>query len=623
MFDKENILSATLNSILDGTLVVGLDGKILCTNSIFAEIWDIPESSIPQLDEIKLIELMLAKVSDQEQFKARIETIKNSSQASTDEIQFGDGRIVQRQSSLLDTGEQKARIWNFRDITEQKQAEERLKVFQTVVEVSTDAIGMSTASGKHYYQNIAFDKLFGDIGNDPPSSLFADEPVGREVFSTIMAGEEWIGEVNMHAADGRVLDIFLRAYSIKDNAGKVTNLVGMITDITDRKLSEKELKRARNYLSNIIDSMPSVLIGVDTNCWVTQWNAEAESQTGIAAYKAIGQPLDKLIARIDSNKVLEAIKSKQQQTLIKQVRDEGDIKKYENITIFPLIADGIDGAVIRIDDVTEQIQLEESMVQNEKILSLGGMAAGMAHEINNPLGGVMQNANVIKNRLTDIEMPANKKAAEEAGITMEQVSSYMEARKIPQGIERVLLSGKRAAEIVDGMLGFSRKDEGVRSPQNMDQVVDKSLELLNLDYDLKNNYDFKQIEVIREYEKYLPVVVCEAGKIQQVIINILKNSAEAMQDAGTKAPQIVLRLSSREDINMVRIEIENNGPPMPEEVRKRIFEPFFTTKPESKGSGLGMSVSYFIITEVHGGDIVVESTGQSGTKFIIQLPLSK
>lgn len=622
MLDNDNILRATLNSILDGVLVIDMNGKILCSNFIFAKIWGTDESAVQQLDEKKLIKIMLSKVSDPEKFTACLENINNISEGSVDEIQLNDGRIIQMHLRLLDYGEQEARVWIFRDISEQKQAEGQFKVFQFALEASSDAIGMSTAYGKHYYQNNAFDKLFGKIGDDPPGSIYCNESVGREVFDTIMAGRQWTGEVQMYAADGRVLDILLRAYAIKDTNGKVTNLVGVHTDITDRKLSEKELKRTRNYLSNIIDSMPSVLIGVDSNGWVTQWNAQAESQTGIAAYKAIGQPLNKLISYIEPDKILDAINTKKQQTIVKQAREEGGIKKYENITIFPLIADGIDGVVIRIDDVTEQVQIEESMVQNEKMLSLGGLAAGMAHEINNPLGGIIQNANVIRNRLTDSEMPANKAAAQEAGISMEQISRFMEARKITDGIERVLSSGKRAARIVDGMLGFSRKEDGKRTAQNMDEIVDKSLELLALDYDLKKSYDFKQIKIVREYEKYLPVVVCEAGKIQQVIVNILKNSAEAMQGHGLETPCIVLRLINEEDKNRIRIEIENNGPPMPEEVRKRVFEPFFTTKLESKGSGLGMSVSYFIISEIHGGDIWIESMGEKGTKFIVQLPLS-
>ncbi len=737
MLDKESILSVTLNSILDGVLVTDMNGKILCSNSIFARMWGVDESTVQHLDLKQLIDLMQSKVSEPENIKARLENISIIPESIIDEMLLNDGRIIQIHSSLLDYDGQKAMVWNFRDVTEHKQAEEKLKVFENTVEVSTDAIGMSTASGKHYYQNKAFDELFGDIGNDPPSSLFADESVGREVFSTIMAGKEWIGEVKMHAADGRVLDILLRAYSIKDSAGKVTNLVGLITDITekkraegklktfesavevstdaigmstasgkhyyqnkafdeifgdigsdppislyydesigrevfntimegkqwidevqmnaadgrvidvllraysikddngkvtnlvgvhtditDRKLSEKEIKRTRNYLSNIIDSMPSVLIGVDLNCWVTQWNAQAESHTGIAAYKAIGQPLEKLIPYIESDKILAAIQSKLQQVINKQPRDENGEKKYENITIFPLIADGIDGAVIRIDDVTEQVRMEENIIQNEKMLSLGGLAAGMAHEINNPLGGIIQNANVIHNRLTDPDMPANIAAAQEVGITMGQISSFIQARKIAQGIERILASGKRASEIVDSMLAFSRKENGFRSAQNIDEIIDKCLELLTLDYDIKKSYDFKQINILREYQEYLPVVVCEAGKIQQVIINILKNSAEAMQEERIDDPCIILRLINCEDKNKIRIEIENNGLPLTEEMEKRIFEPFFTTKKASQGSGLGLSVSYFIITEVHGGDIWVEPSRDKGANFIIELPLS-
>lgn len=123
------------------------------------------------------------------------------------------------------------------------------------------------------------------------------------------------------------------------------------------------------------------------------------------------------------------------------------------------------------------------------------------------------------------------------------------------------------------------------------------------------------------------MVPCKGAKIQQVLLNILRNGAQAMQEAMEKnneyKPKFILRLFRETEANMLCIEIEDNGPGMDEKIRKRIFEPFFTTKPVGDGTGLGLSVSYFIITEDHGGEMTVESTPGFGAKFIIRLPLEK
>jgi len=119
----------------------------------------------------------------------------------------------------------------------------------------------------------------------------------------------------------------------------------------------------------------------------------------------------------------------------------------------------------------------------------------------------------------------------------------------------------------------------------------------------------------------MPLVPCEAAKIQQVLLNIFKNGAQAMQEASIEKPIFIVRVSYEEVPKTASIEIEDNGPGMDEKTRKRIFEPFFTTKPVGIGTGLGLSVSYFIITENHGGTMAVESTLGHGAKFIIHLPL--
>ena len=128
----------------------------------------------------------------------------------------------------------------------------------------------------------------------------------------------------------------------------------------------------------------------------------------------------------------------------------------------------------------------------------------------------------------------------------------------------------------------------------------------------------------KEYEKNLPMVPCEASKIQQVMLNILRNGAQAMEshDAGNDyTPCFNIRLTTEKDAGMMRIEIQDNGPGMTEKTRKKIFEPFYTTKAVGEGTGLGLSVSYFIIVENHGGTMDVVSSPGKGAKFIIRLPL--
>jgi len=282
----------------------------------------------------------------------------------------------------------------------------------------------------------------------------------------------------------------------------------------------------------------------------------------------------------------------------------------------------VEGAVIRIDDVTEKVRLEEMMIQSEKMISVGGLAAGMAHEINNPLAGIMQTAEVMANRLgKNLHIPANRKAAEAAGTTMEAVEGFMKARGIPRMITTINDSGRRLAAIVDNMLNFARKSDASVSSRILEDLLDKTLELAATDYDLKKHYDFKMIEIIKEYTDNLPSVPCEAAKIQQVLLNILRNGAQAMQAGGVEHPRFTVRTWFEKKRSMVCMEIEDNGPGMDEATRRRVFEPFFTTKPVGVGTGLGLSVSYFIITENHNGEMAVESQLGSGTKFIIRLPV--
>lgn len=395
--------------------------------------------------------------------------------------------------------------------------------------------------------------------------------------------------------------------------------------IYQHKQDEEELCKLRNYLSNIINSMPSMIVAVDNEGRVTQWNHQTEQVTGLNFKDAQAQPLAKVFPRLanEMNSILMSIRERRVIKSPKVSRKVAHEICYEDITIFPLVANGVEGAVIRVDNVTERVRMEEMMIQSEKMLSVGGLAAGMAHEINNPLAGMMQTAQVMAQRLkAGANIPANLKAAEAAGITMESIERFMEERGIQRMIEAITASGQRVSQIVNNMLSFARKEDAAVSAHHLDKILDKTIELAATDYDLKKDYDFKKIEIIREYDDNLPAVFCQASKIQQVILNILSNGAQAMQGAGTPEPKFIVRTYVDPVRDMACMEIEDNGPGMKEEIRKHIFDPFFTTKPVGVGTGLGLSVSYFIITENHKGEMTVESSPGTSAKFVIRLPLS-
>jgi PAS domain S-box-containing protein len=405
-------------------------------------------------------------------------------------------------------------------------------------------------------------------------------------------------------------------------------------EVMERNSQERQLSRLRHYLTNIIDSMPSRLIGVNAELIVTQWNRSAELAHGIKADDAVGRPLNEIIPwlTLDESLLNKVLGSPGEAVSFTKIYRENGPAKHLAVTVYPLTGDHDGGAVIMIDDISDRVRLEEMMVQSEKMLSVGGLAAGMAHEINNPLAGMMQTAEVLSRRLGDKTLKANIQAAEEAGISLDALESYLKSRGIDTMTQDILESGSRAALIIKNMLSFSRKSESAKSTHSIPELIDTMVELARTDYDLGKQFDFKSIEIVKEYAPDVPPVPCDGNQIQQVIFNLLKNGAEAMHSHATKekrmgreamTPRFILRVYSDKNLGRLTIEMEDNGPGMDDTVRRRVFEPFFTTKPVGFGTGLGLSVSYFIITETHGGTMDLESSPGKGARFIIQLPLQE
>jgi len=420
--------------------------------------------------------------------------------------------------------------------------------------------------------------------------------------------------------DGDERWVIANASPIYNKEGELIAGIVIFPDITERKKQEHELNTIKNLLNNIINSMPSIIIGLDGDTKITQWNEKAEEIFNLKASDVTGKHLsivenfyksisDILLSYSDNKKIVEVNQRK---------FDFIGIEKYYDVALYPLGESESSGMVLRVDDVTQRVRMEEIMIQTEKMMSVGGLAAGMAHEINNPLAGILQGAQLLESRLFS-SIEANQKAADQSNTNLSAIENYMELRNIKTTIDAIKISGNKAAKIVKNMLNFSRKSVSNNTKNSITHIMDNAIDLARSDYNLKKHYDFRHISIEKNYEENIPDILCDATNIEQVFLNILKNGAEAMGETSSeRKPAFEISIQRSED--MIKIMIADNGPGMSEDISRHVLEPFFTTKPVGHGTGLGLSVSYFIIKENHNGKIHVESEENKGSTFIIELP---
>jgi len=240
----------------------------------------------------------------------------------------------------------------FVDITERKKTEEALRLFKDSVEHSSDAIGMSTPDGRHYYQNEAFNCLFGDVGDCPPETLYVDQAIGKQVFDTIMGGGSWQGEIKMFKKDRTILDILLRAYAIQNQDGRIIGLVGLHTDITMRKRAEEALRASERSLAITFSSIGDAVIATDAQGRIVRMNRVAEQLTGWPLKEALGRPLDEVFHIINQHTRLPL------ENPVSKVLETGKIQGLANDTVL-VSRQGVecviaDSAAAIMDDQTGQ-----------------------------------------------------------------------------------------------------------------------------------------------------------------------------------------------------------------------------------------------------------------------------
>lgn len=394
-----------------------------------------------------------------------------------------------------------------------------------------------------------------------------------------------VGAVSVYASE---LDAFddEEVALLAQLAGDLGLALSFFEEQAEHAGTMRRLARASDYAWHMFENVPALILGVRRNGTVELFNRACEELTGYAREEVTGRPV---AGTLFSEAAWEKLRSDAEVTKPRELpfRTKAGAERIVEwrVGVLPTPVEGEPLLLCMGVDVTERKRLEEHLTQAEKLSALGELIAGVAHELNNPLTGVIGFSQILSER-----------------------------SDCPDDVKRDLLAIRKNAQrckaVVENLLRFARQHKPERRTIHVRDVLESTLELLAYQFRVAG------VEVVRDYAPDVPPVSADSNELQQVFVNILTNAMQAIRKA-SKGGRVTVRTAVPG--GKVRIEFEDDGPGIAPEHLSKVFDPFFTTKPPGEGTGLGLSVCFGIVT-AHKGRIWAESEYGKGAKFIVELP---
>ncbi|WP_242051276.1 PAS domain-containing sensor histidine kinase [Nostoc spongiaeforme] len=475
----------------------------------------------------------------------------------------------------------------------------------------------------------------------------------QEMWLTISQGSVWKGEVKNLAKDGTYYWVDTTIVPVLDEQGKPQQYVAIRNDITARKQAEITLKKSLKELADIKFALDqSSIVAVTNNKGMIEYVNDKFCQ--ISQYQP-AELIGKTHRIINSGYHSQEFFQEMWLTISQGRVWKGEVKNlakdgtyyWVDTTIVPLLDEqGKPQQYVAIrNDITARKQAEAELnekakeleqalqelqhtqlqlIQTEKMSSLGQLVAGVAHEINNPVSFIFGNLKhayqYTQNLLNILKLYQSHYPEPDLEIKEEAENCDLEflVEDLPKLYSSMTVGANRISEIVASLRSFSRLDESDLKIANIHQGLDSTLMIL--EHRLVSKTDRPKILVIKEYGN-LPLVECYAGQLNQVFMNILLNAIDALEENFQQLTPTIYIRTAMPNSTQVKISIIDNGAGMSDEVRQKIFDPFFTSKPVGKGTGMGLSISYQIITNRHQGSLKCISSPGKGAEFIITIPI--
>ncbi len=497
-----------------------------------------------------------------------------------------------------------------RDITDRKRFEKELKEseekYRNLFERVRHGLFISTKNGRFIDCNPALVEMAGYddkeefLEMDIPRDLYVNKE-DRRKFQKLIEEQGFVKDMELEfkKKSDEKITVLLTAHAKRDEKGTVIGYEGLNIDISDRKRMERELREANEFFMNLIESSVDGIIAADMKGNIIIFNKGAETLTGYTAEEVIGKiHITRIYPEGIAKEIMRKLRSPEFGGAGKFTPTQLNVvnKNGEEIPIqlsAALIYDGTGKEVASVGIFTdlrsrlkmekELQEIEQALLQSEKLAAMGRLTSQIAHELNNPIYGIMNTLDLLKT-----EIPPESKR-----------------RRI---LEMSLSETHRLAEMLRNMLSFSKPEEEERRPVYLNDLLEGILLIIDKQMQEAN------VKVKTYFDEKIPEVMASTNQMRQVMLNMLKNAKEAMPKGGT------LTVGTGREKDKVVIHIRDTGMGIPEESQKKIFEAFFTTKQKVKGVGLGLSVCYGIIKN-HGGEIKVESEEGKGTHFTISLPI--